>query len=99
MSQLHDLVTALAAPWVVLSPRSGQITGSGTEGVYARDRRMLSRLVVTVDGVEPIPLQVDEQSASTHVYVAKVDRDETALVYRRREVGRDGMTEHITLVN
>ncbi|TDD62853.1 amylo-alpha-16-glucosidase [Kribbella antibiotica] len=99
MSQLHDLVTALAAPWVALSPRSGQITGSGTEGVYARDRRMLSRLVVTVDGVEPIPLQVDEQSASTHVYVAKVDREETALLYRRREVGRDGMTEHITLVN
>ncbi|MET7281046.1 glycogen debranching N-terminal domain-containing protein [Kribbella sp. NPDC005582] len=99
MSQLHDLVTALAAPWVVLSPRSGQLTGSGAEGVYARDRRLLSRFVVTVDGVEPIPLQVDEPSASTHVYVAKVDREETVLLYRRRVVSRDGMTEHLTLVN
>ncbi|MFB6723083.1 glycogen debranching N-terminal domain-containing protein [Kribbella sp. NPDC056345] len=99
MSQLHEMVTALAAPWVVLSPRSGQLTGSGVEGVYARDRRLLSKLVVTVDGVEPIPLQVDEQSASTHVYVAKADRAETVLVYRRREVTRDGMTERITLVN
>jgi len=34
-SPLHELVTALAAPWVVLSPRSGQLTGSGAEGVYA----------------------------------------------------------------
>ncbi|MFC9688762.1 glycogen debranching N-terminal domain-containing protein [Kribbella sp. NPDC056951] len=99
MSQLHELVTALAAPWVVLSPRSGQLSGTGVEGVYARDRRLLSKLVVTVDGVEPIPLQVDEQSASTHVYVAKVDREETALLYRRREITRDGMTEQITLVN
>ena len=47
-SPLHELVTALAAPWVVLSPRSGQLTGSGAEGVYARDRRILSRLSVTV---------------------------------------------------
>jgi glycogen debranching enzyme len=99
MSQQHELVTALAAPWVVLSPRSGQLTGSGAEGVYARDRRLLSRFVVTVDGAEPLPLQVDEQSASTHVYVGKVDRDETVLLYRRREVSRDGMTEHLTLVN
>ena len=44
MTELHELVTALAAPWVVLSPRSGQLTGSGAEGVYARDRRILSRL-------------------------------------------------------
>ncbi|WP_405058577.1 amylo-alpha-16-glucosidase [Kribbella sp. NBC_01505] len=99
MSQLHELVTALAAPWVVLSPRSGQLTGSGVEGVYARDIRLLSKLVVTVDGAEPIPLQVDERSASTHVYVAKVDREETVLLYRRRELTRDGMTEHLTLVN
>ncbi|MFK4085289.1 glycogen debranching N-terminal domain-containing protein [Kribbella sp. NPDC020789] len=99
MSQPYELVTALAAPWVALSPPSGQLTGSGAEGLFARDRRILSRLVVTVDGTEPLPLQVDEQNASTHVYVSKVDREETVLLYRRREVTRDGMTEQLTLVN
>jgi hypothetical protein len=64
MSQLHELVTALAAPWVVLSPRSGQLTGSGAEGVYARDRRILSRLSVTIDGREPIPVHAVERSAA-----------------------------------
>ncbi|GAA0586411.1 amylo-alpha-16-glucosidase [Kribbella sandramycini] len=96
MTQLHEMVTALAAPWVVLSPRSGQLTGSGVEGVYARDRRILSRLTVTVDGQEPTPLQADERSASSHEYVAVVPG---GLLYRRRDVHRDGLTERITLVN
>ena len=73
MPQLHELVTALAAPWVVLSPRSGQLTGSGAEGVYARDRRILSRLSVTIDGEPPVPVHADERSAASHEYVAVVE--------------------------
>ncbi|WP_350276249.1 glycogen debranching N-terminal domain-containing protein [Kribbella sp. HUAS MG21] len=105
MSQLHELVTALAAPWVVLSPRSGQLSGSGAEGVYARDRRILSRLSVTVDGREPLPVQVDERDAATHQYVAMVEglgdtrHDPTVMLYRTRTVESDGLTERITLVN
>ena len=105
MSQLHELVTALAAPWVVLSPRSGQLTGSGAEGVYARDQRILSRLIVTVDGREPLPVHADERTASSHQYVAQLDwlgdtrHDPTVMLYRTREVDRDGLTERITLVN
>jgi glycogen debranching enzyme len=105
MSHLHELVTALAAPWVVLSPRSGQLSGSGAEGVYARDRRILSRLSVTVDGREPVPVQVDERDAATHQYVATVEglgdtrHDPTVMLYRTRTVRSDGLTEHITLVN
>ncbi|HEY4568856.1 MAG TPA: glycogen debranching N-terminal domain-containing protein [Kribbella sp.] len=105
MSQLHELVTALAAPWVVLSPRSGQLTGSGAEGVYARDRRILSRLSLTVDGREPIPVHVDEQDAATHQYVAMVEglgdtrHDPTVMIYRTRTVDSDGLTEQITMVN
>ncbi|NIK59708.1 glycogen debranching N-terminal domain-containing protein [Kribbella shirazensis] len=105
MSSLHELVTALAAPWVVLSPRSGQLSGSGAEGVYARDRRILSRLSVTVDGREPVPVQVDEQDAATHQYVATVEglgdtrHDPTVMLYRTRTVESDGLTERITLVN
>ncbi|MGZ0145784.1 amylo-alpha-1,6-glucosidase [Kribbella sp. WER1] len=104
-SQLHELVTALAAPWVVLSPRSGQLTGSGAEGVYARDRRILSRLSVTVDGRDPIPVHVDEQDAATHQYVAMVEglgdtrHDPTVMLYRTRTVESAGLIERITLVN
>ena len=104
-SPLHELVTALAAPWVVLSPRSGQLTGSGAEGVYARDRRILSRLSVTVDGQEPLPVHVDEQDAATHQYVAMLEglgdtrHDPTVMLYRTRTVDSEGMTERITLVN
>ncbi|MFD7155100.1 glycogen debranching N-terminal domain-containing protein [Kribbella sp. NPDC059898] len=104
-SQLHELVTALAAPWVVLSPRSGQLTGSGAEGVYARDRRILSRLSVTVDGREPIPVHVDERDAATHQYVAMLEglgdtrHDPTVMLYRTRTVESAGLTERITLVN
>jgi glycogen debranching enzyme len=105
MSQLHELVTALAAPWVVLSPRSGQLTGSGAEGVYARDRRILSRLSVTIDGREQIPVHAVERSAAAHEYVAMVEglgdtrHDPTVMLYRTREVDSEGLTERITLVN
>lgn len=105
MSQLHELVTALAAPWVVLSPRSGQLTGSGAEGVYARDRRILSRLSVTIDGREPIPVHADDAGAAAHQYVAMVEgvgdtrHDPTVMLYRNRLVHSDGLTERITLVN
>lgn len=106
MPQLHELVTALAAPWVVLSPRSGQLTGTGAEGVYARDRRILSRFTVTIDGRPPTPVHVVEHGAASHQYVAMVEglgdstrHDPTVMVYRTREVHTDGLTERITLVN
>ncbi|MEU4194292.1 glycogen debranching N-terminal domain-containing protein [Kribbella sp. NPDC026611] len=105
MSQLHELVTALAAPWVALSPRSGQLTASGAEGVYARDRRILSRLSVTVDGREPVPIQVDERDAATHQYVAMVQgpadtrHDPALMLYRTRTVDSSGVTEVLTLTN
>ncbi|WP_433169474.1 amylo-alpha-1,6-glucosidase [Kribbella sp. CA-247076] len=106
MPQLHELVTALAAPWVVLSPRSGQLTGTGAEGVYAQDRRILSRLTVTIDGEPPVPVHVDERSASVHEYAAVVEglgdatrHDPTVTLHRTRELTTAGLTERIRLVN
>ncbi|QNE17356.1 amylo-alpha-16-glucosidase [Kribbella qitaiheensis] len=107
MAQLHELVTAIAAPWVVLSPRSGQLTGRSAdgEGVYARDRRILSRLSVTVDGRPPVPLQVDKRNAGTHEYIAVLDglgdsgHDPSVTLHRTRTVDGDGLTERITIVN
>ncbi|GAA1569604.1 glycogen debranching N-terminal domain-containing protein [Kribbella sancticallisti] len=105
MPYLHELVTAVAAPWVVLSPRSGQLTGAGAEGVYARDRRILSRLEVTVDGRQPLPAQFEEPSTATTRYSAVLEglgdsgHDPTVTLLRTREVDGEGMTERITLVN
>ncbi|WP_112247482.1 amylo-alpha-1,6-glucosidase [Kribbella monticola] len=107
MAQLHELVTAIAAPWVVLSPASGQLTGGSDEGegLYARDRRILSRLAVTVDGRPPVPLHVDEQNACTHQFVAVLDglgdpgHDPTVTLRRTRSVDGDGLTEQFTVVN
>ena len=54
---LHDLVTVLSAPTVVLSEPSGQIRdGRNAEGVLHADVRVLSREVLTVGGAEPAPL-------------------------------------------
>ncbi|MEV8371510.1 glycogen debranching N-terminal domain-containing protein [Kribbella sp. NPDC056861] len=105
MPDLHDLVTTLAAPWVVLSPRSGQLTGTGAEGVYARDRRILSRFEVTVDGRLPTPVQVDEPATSTTRYAAVLaglgddGHDPTVTLRRTRQVDGHGVTERLTLVN
>jgi glycogen debranching enzyme len=105
MPDLHDLVTTLAAPWVVLSPRSGQLTGTGAEGVYARDRRVLSRFEVTVDGRLPTPVQVDEPATSTTRYGAVLEglgddgHDPTVTLKRTRQVDGLGVTERITVVN
>ncbi|ADB32497.1 Amylo-alpha-16-glucosidase [Kribbella flavida DSM 17836] len=105
MPALHDLVTTLAAPWVALSPRSGQLTGQGAEGVYARDRRILSRLLVTVDGREPLAVHVDEPAAGTTTYSAVVEglgdtgHDPTVMLRRTRTVDGEGLTEQFVLVN
>ena len=60
---LHELVTVVAAPALVLSDADGQLTGAGATGVYLADRRVLSRLVVGVDGREPA--KVGGQSLDT----------------------------------
>ncbi|MFB9840132.1 glycogen debranching N-terminal domain-containing protein, partial [Actinoallomurus acaciae] len=51
---LHEYLTCVAAPATWLSPPDGRLTG-GPGGLYVADRRVLSRLVVTLDGAEPEP--------------------------------------------
>ena len=52
---LHDLVTVLAAPTQVLSARTGEVGAdadrAGAQGVLHADVRVLSRVVVEVDGL------------------------------------------------
>ena len=97
---LHELVTVLSAPMVALCGRDGQVREAGVQGVYAFDRRLLSAVVVTVDGVEPECLRhkglVGAGTArSTYVVRGLGDRmpDPTVLLHRTRQVAPHEVTE------
>jgi glycogen debranching enzyme len=49
---LHDAVLCVVAPTMAVSGTDGQMR-SGLHGLYEGDRRVLSRLLLTVDGEEP----------------------------------------------
>jgi glycogen debranching enzyme len=102
---LHDLVVTLAAPWVALSNADGQI-GGGVQGVFERDRRVLSGLALRVDGREPVPVATAETSAYGAEFTAVLDwlgsqdrHDPTVTLRRRRSVDSHGLTEEIMISN
>ncbi|MFC0625607.1 glycogen debranching N-terminal domain-containing protein [Kribbella deserti] len=105
MTYAQDLVVTLAAPWVVMAPRSGQLTGTGAEGVYAADRRLLSRCLLLVDGHEPVPIHLDEYDASTVQYDAVLPglgdpgHDPTVTLHRHRHLDSASLTETVTVTN
>ncbi|GIL27393.1 glycogen debranching N-terminal domain-containing protein [Actinocatenispora comari] len=100
---LHELVTVLAAPTVALSGADGQLRPGGTQGVLSADRRILTELTVTLDGVEPTPLgyRLGAAEAATFTGVARqlgdAGADPTVLVVRDRTATPDGLTERITV--
>ena len=102
---LHELVTVVAAPTVVLSGQDGQLTGAGATGVFLGDRRVLSRLVVTVDGRAPAAVAGDSTGAGTARFVGVVRHlgdpgaDPTVVLERDRTVRPSGATETVRLVS
>ncbi|MET8508460.1 glycogen debranching N-terminal domain-containing protein [Streptomyces sp. NPDC004787] len=54
---VHDTLVGVALPALAVSPRHGQLTGTGLEGVYLHGRRLLARCVLRVAGREPVPLR------------------------------------------
>ncbi len=89
---LHDLALTLAAPTQVWSGQDGQVRPGGLSGFFQGDRRMLSLLVLEVDGAEPTPVGHHARSGDEHTFVA-VPRhlgdggaDPTVRVVRRRDV-------------
>ncbi|WP_345364415.1 glycogen debranching N-terminal domain-containing protein [Actinoallomurus liliacearum] len=94
-SSLHEHLTCVAAPALWLSPPSGQLTG-GADGLYVADRRVLSRLVVTLDGAEPAPVDATLVGADGARFTAALG---DLTVERTRTVGRDGGTEEIRVRN
>jgi glycogen debranching enzyme len=101
---LHEHVTCVAAPATWLSGPSGQLTG-GADGLYVNDRRVVSRLVVTVDDVEPVPVTVRRTGAASVHFSAVLAElgddgpDPTVTLSRQRLAEPLGGTETITLAN
>jgi glycogen debranching enzyme len=53
---IHDQVVCVAAPAVAIFGLDGQIHGAGAQGFYVADRRIISTLVVRLNGHEPEPI-------------------------------------------
>ena len=96
---LHDLVTTLQAPMVALAAADGQVRACGVQGVYAYDRRVLSAVLVSVDGSEPPCLATELVGASSTRFtyvprgVGDPIADPTVLLTRTRTVAADQVTE------
>jgi glycogen debranching enzyme len=101
---LHDLICAVRAPAQAISGRDGQVRAEGAQGVFVGDLRILSHLVLTLDGVEPAPLQAGATGdAAWFVAAARGLGDEgsdpTVLVRRDRRVIADGVEERIAVTS
>jgi hypothetical protein len=102
---LHESVSCLAAPTAVLSGRDGQIRPGGADGVLRATARLLSELVVTLDGVEPAPVGHALGDAAHATFTAVVRHlgdagaDPTVRLVRERTATSTGLTEHLLLVN
>ncbi|MFD5327568.1 glycogen debranching N-terminal domain-containing protein [Streptomyces sp. NPDC127092] len=96
----HDALVGVALPALAVSPRHGQLTGAGLEGVFLAGRRLLSRCVLRVAGREPLPLQSRASGAERADFVGvlrapgDLGPDPGLVVERSRDA--DG-TERITL--
>ena len=101
---LHELVTCVRAPVVAMSGTDGQIRPGGVQGLFHRDDRVISELVVDVDQQEPVPIGHDEVDAGTARFVGAVRHlgdpilDPTVWLERARRVSGDGLTERLVLV-
>jgi glycogen debranching enzyme len=102
---LHELITVVAAPALVLSAADGQVTGAGATGVFLGDRRVLSRLVVAVDGAPVVPVAGQSTGTATARFVGvarhlgDAGHDPTVLLERDRCVHPAGVRETVRLVS
>ena len=103
---LHDLVTCLAAPCIVLSDRDGQIRPDGAQGAFVADVRVLSRggRRSTVPTADPISHPLVGPDGAEFVAVVRglgdPSPDPTVWLRRRRMAdGRWRRRRSLTVVN
>ena len=97
---LHELSICVSGNVTALSAGSGQVDGSGAQGVFVDDRRVLSRLEVRLGEEESAPVAaasagaVSEFLASAR-HLGNPGADPTVEVARRREVIAQGIRETV----
>ena len=100
---LNALVATVSAPALCLSDTDGQIRPRGAAGLYVHDIRLLSSLVLTINGLEPTPLGHDLAGGNRSRFVAAAFNvgsegpDPSVFIERERLLGAEGMTETLTL--
>ncbi len=101
---LHDLVVSLQAPTQAWSRVDGDITGTGAEGVFHGDRRVLSLAELTVAGSKPVAVSAQPGDDSGDLHVVGLVRvldapgaDPTARLDRHRQVRPGRVTERLSL--
>jgi glycogen debranching enzyme len=99
-------VSVLEGNTFVVSARNGDVEGSPSEphGLFHRDTRFLSRLVLTIDGKTLQPLSTDDvQYFEAQFFLVpgtgSAYTDATLSVERRRAVGDGGFYEELTVMN
>lgn len=98
---LHDLAGVFQAPIQCWSARDGQI-GTGAEGVYCWDTRVVSHVVLSVGEYDLRWISTQTRSATelTFHYVVMVPAataDPVVLLVRRRTASAGGVTEEILI--
>ena len=102
---LHDLVSSVRAPAVVLSSTTGDIRPGGVEGWFVSDVRSISRLEVTVNGEPGDSVDGRSLGADSAHFTAVVRHlgdlivDPTVVLERRREVHTDTWTETVRVTS
>ncbi|MEC3979197.1 glycogen debranching N-terminal domain-containing protein [Amycolatopsis sp. H20-H5] len=100
-SSVHDAVLCVSAPALAMSGADGQLRGASNHGFYAQDRRLLSRLVLRIDGLEPEPI-LGQEVGGTLARFAGILRDKESpdpelTVERTRDA--KASREHIRIAN
>ena len=97
---LHNLITVLSAPTLVLSYRDGQLRRSGAQGVLHAHSRVLSQAVLELNGAEPAPISSGLVSAGSAVFAAiprqtATDSADPAMWLTRQRTVRPGGVQEI----
>src|SRR5260370_2290640 len=103
MSAPSGLGTLLVGTTFCICETSGALRPGGSQGLFVRDTRLISRLELSINGHVPEALAPQSREPFACTFLSRMPpmpglSDSTMLVARRR-VLNDGMHEEITLRN
>jgi glycogen debranching enzyme len=99
---LHDLLTVVAAPDLVLSASDGQVAWQGSPGWYSRDRRALAQLEIGVEEGDLVAVGRSRNGPGAVTLFSALTAatgDPTVVAQRHRAVSPAMLTERVRLTN